>query len=136
MLETQIEIEYNYPENFALARLKGPLDFETIVSSFSTIVSSFDYRPKMGRIWDVTKADLSNLSPEVIQKATQYPTSFSRSIKDVKVAIVAGRTINFQIAQLFQAYSEYNNFNVQAFEFLKEAVDWISSKNLPALFPR
>ncbi|MBU2515291.1 hypothetical protein KJ966_28575 [bacterium] len=82
----------------------------------------------MGRIWDVTEADLSNLSNNSILMASNYSNMFRSGVKDVKVALVSENKNNIELLQVFKAYTRNTELEVEVFESIKEAEVWISTR--------
>lgn len=126
MDQTNSKISFHPEENYALARIKGTLLLEEIESVFQRIVTSEEYNSNMGRIWDLTEADLSELDDKKIKQASQITTTYAKDVKKTKVALVSKRDINLPILQLFRMFTGMDKSEVEVFKSLNEAITWQS----------
>ena len=117
-----MEIRLDKSKNIAYIKIIGEANSKEILSAFDEAVSSKDYRKGMGRLWDFTEIDLASLEKNVIPEMSRYPTKFPTGIRDVKVAFVVSKSLEYGLTREFQAYSEiYAKSQVRIFTKLVEA---------------
>jgi hypothetical protein len=123
-----IETTFEFSGKYVLTRFEGPIDYKTILFGFDRVVNSSQYRNGMARIWELTAADLSPLSDENIWMSANYPSIFPSGINNVKEALVSENKDNSEVLHRFKSYSVDLKTDVQIFESLQAAIEWVLIK--------
>ena len=122
-------IRINKTKNIAYIKIIGKVKSKDILSAFDRAVSSKQYQKGMGRLWDFTEIDLTSLEFNLIPEMARYSTKFPAGIRDVKVAFVVRKSLEYGLTRMFQTYSEmYAKSQVRVFNTLEEAEQWMMEK--------
>lgn len=127
MVLSNVIIEFKKP-HYVLTKFKGPLSYEKILFTYDEVVNSEDYNSQMGRIWDVSEADLTDLKTDDVWLSARYSEVFPKGIKDSKVAMVSENQENLEKLKLFRTFSKEIEANVEVFLKLKDAINWVIAK--------
>lgn len=122
------EVRFNKPQHYVTTIFKGKLSYDSILASFDQVVNSADYLAGMGRIWDLTAADLSGLNEEAIWMIAGYSSVFPSGINNVKVALISAKETDAELIRLFLSYSQGAKTKVKFFASFAEAEQWITDK--------
>ncbi len=78
-------------------------------------------------LWDVTKADLSNLQGDKLREIAESMSRIAEARRGGKTAFVYDKPLEFGIGRMFQAYSEMEDmpFQVQSFRSFHAARKWL-----------
>ena len=125
MSKNKIDITFCPQKNYVLVCIAGLLMLEEIVNTFKLVVTSKKFKHGMGRIWDLSQADLSELSMDKVRLASDIPEEYSQVVKASRVALVSNRAINESILKLYKIYSSEKGMEVEVFDTLKDAMTWI-----------
>ena len=111
--------------NLLHVRLEGPHTEWTVRAVLDAASSAGEYQPGMNQLWDVREADLSVLDGDAVQHLVEHMVSLPLE-KDVKVAIVAVRPLEFGLARISQAYfDDLATTTTRAFDSAEEAEAWL-----------
>ena len=120
------DIRIDEAKNIARIRGTGKVTPQDVLDAFDRAVSQEKYKAGMGRLWDFSKIDLSSLDPSFIPQMTKHSLSFPEGIRDVKVAFVVKKTMEYGLVRMFQIYSEfYADTEVTIFDTTEEAERWM-----------
>ena len=119
-----MDLYFDEEKYIAYVKLSGRLDKKVILSAFDLTVSDKRYRIGMGRLWDLSDADLSSLANETIIEMAQYSKRFPRGINNVKVALVAFQDLEFGLSRMFEMSSTAKT-PIQVFRTIAEAEKWM-----------
>jgi len=121
-----MEIRVDEVKQIAYIKLVGKVKSKDILSAFDNAVSSESYQPGMARLWDFTEIDLTSLEFNLIPDMARYSTKFPTGIRDVKVAFVVSKSLEYGLTRMFQTYSDmYANSQVSVFNNFEAAEQWI-----------
>lgn len=126
MEESTVDISYNHPQNYVVTTFTGFVSYEQLLFTYDKVVNSPKYKSKMGRIWDVTQADLTGLDDEQIWLIAHYSAIYPDSIRKVKAALVSGNPGNLKILKQLKLYSNEVKGELVVFASLDSAIKWIS----------
>ena len=78
-------------------------------------------------LWDVTKADLSDIQGDQLMKIAEAIRPISEVRQGGKTAFVYDKPLEYGIGRMFQAYMEMENmpFEAQTFKSFDEAKQWL-----------
>ena len=119
-----MDLRIDEEKNIAYIKLSGLLSKKVILSASDLTVSDKRYKKGMGRLWDFRDADLSSLDPETITEMAQYSLRFPPGIKDVKVAFVTSRDVEYGLSRMFQKSSKAMT-PISVFRAMDEAEKWM-----------
>lgn len=76
--------------------------------------------------WDLSEADLSQLSMKEIQAIQNYAKKYSHYRKNGKTAFVMSTDLNFGVGRMYESIAEVNNHYIthHVFKRLDEAKKW------------
>ena len=122
-----MEIRIDETKHIAYIKLVGKVKSKDILRAFDEAVSSQKYQPGMARLWDFTEIDLTSLEYNLIPDMARYSTKFPSGIRDVKVAFVVRKSLEYGLTRMFQTYSDmYAQSQVTVFTTYEEAEQWIN----------
>ncbi len=124
--EATFEITFIKKDNYFLIRAEGNLTIPDITLNFKKIVSSPEYDVGMNGIWDLSKADLYDLSPESVAALANQMMELAHNKSVSIVAIVSEKSINLGLINLFTEHYEDDSTELKVFDSLKKATEWIS----------
>jgi hypothetical protein len=118
----------DYEKNTVYLKLTGNVDIVAFKELFNKAVESDEYEAGMARLWDLSEADLSEMSAEDIDQMTKYSSiHYPDFVNAVKVAFVATNPRAFGLTRMFALISEaQDQANVQVFDNLADAEKWIA----------
>lgn len=78
-------------------------------------------------IWDLSKADLSNISNEDIQRIAEFGFKYASTRREGKTAFVAPEDFGFGLSRVFAAISEMKPMPVEmgSFRNLNDEKKWL-----------
>jgi hypothetical protein len=106
--------------------MSGKLSRDFVFAAFDEAVADTRYEPGMTRLWDFRDADLSDLPTSTIASMAKYSRKFSPEIRQVRVAFVVSRDLEFGLTRMFQAFTPDDAATVRVFRVYDEAVSWLS----------
>jgi hypothetical protein len=125
-----MELQIDNGKNTAYIKLSGQLDKQNILNAFESAVADADYRSGMNRLWDFRMADLSALEPSTIMEMSRHSAKYPEGVKDVKVALVAERDLEYGLSRMFAAYSMHEHVTVSVFYTIDEAEAWLAGDTM------
>jgi len=121
-----MELRIDETKNIAHIKVTGKVGSKDILDAFDLAVRSEKYKKGMGRLWDFTEIDLTTLESNLIPDMAQYSLWFPEGIRDVKVAFVVRKSLEYGLTRMFQAYSEmYAKSKVMIFDTVDKAEKWM-----------
>jgi hypothetical protein len=121
-----MDLRVNEAKNIAYIKVTGKVTSKEILHGFDLAVSSEKYKKGMGRLWDFSDIDLALLDSNVIPEMAQHSLKFPEGIRDVKVAFVVRKSLEYGLTRMFQTYSEmYAKSQVMIFDTINKAEMWI-----------
>jgi hypothetical protein len=125
-----VAIRIDTEKNIAYIKMIGKVKSQDILDAFDQAVASKGYKKGMGRLWDFTEIDLSFLKTDVIPRMARYSLKFPEGIRDVKVAFIVSKTLEYGLARMFQTYSEmYAKSQVRIFDTIAKAEKWMTEND-------
>ena len=126
LVEMAMDLRIDETKNIAYIKITGKVGSKDILDAFDLAVSSEKYKKGMGRLWDFTEIDLTSLESEVISAMAQYSLQFPAGVRDVKVAFVVNKSLEYGLVRMFQAYSDmYAKSQVMVFDTVNKAEEWM-----------
>ncbi len=126
MNEESVKVRGFPEENYILVTIKGPLTFEIVNTTFQKIIEVENFSDNMGRIWDLTEADMSDLHHEIVKDLTAIPVSHLKKLTNAKIALVSNRDINIATMKLYKFYSRDMDGIVEVFNSIQDAKKWLA----------
>lgn len=123
-----IEIEFRESQKSVITHFKGSIAYDTILYAYDQVVNSPQYCRGMVRIWNLTHADLSELSDENIWMAAQYSTVFPEEIRMADAALVSENRDHLPLLKIFKSHSKNAQGEIEIFDSLENAIDWAAGK--------
>ena len=121
-----MDLRIDETKKIAYIKITGKVGPKDILDAFDLAVFSEKYKKGMGRLWDFTEIDLTSLESEVISSMAQYSLQFPAGVRDVKVAFVVNKPLEYGLARMFQAYSDmYAKSQVMVFDTVNKAEEWM-----------
>jgi hypothetical protein len=120
-----MDLRFDETRNLVRIRLLGRLDRDTILGALEACVADPRYASGMGRLWDFTEADLSQLDSDTVREMAQYTLKFPPGIGDVKVALVTARNLDYGLSRMFEMSSRAAT-PIRVFRAMDEAVAWLA----------
>jgi hypothetical protein len=121
-----MDIRIDQEKNIAYIKIIGKVESKDILEAFDQAVSRKGYHKGMGRLWDFTEIDLGLLESDVIPEMARYSLKFPEGIRDVKVAFVVRKSLEYGLTRMFQTYSEmYAKSQVKIFDRIDKAERWM-----------
>ncbi|HUI93387.1 MAG TPA: hypothetical protein VLX68_14160 [Chitinivibrionales bacterium] len=105
---------------------KGVLAFDGIRDA---IAAFYEGAPTLHIIWNLTEADLSNLSGDEVRDLAKTAKSHYRSREGGKTALVASSDADYGLARMYEVFTEFAKLpaSVKVFRTMEEAQQWIRS---------
>ena len=124
-----MEIKIDQEKNIAYIKFVGLVSSKDILEAFDMAVSDEKYKKGMGRLWDFTEIDLSELDTSAIPGMAKHSLLFPPGICDVKVAFVVTKKMEYGLTRMFQIHSDLDaKTKVQIFNTIEEAEKWMMKK--------
>ena len=123
-----MDIVIDQEKNIAYIKLSGILSENLIKEAFNKTVYDKQYKKGIGRLWDFRKADLSGFNTEMIARMANYPTQFDEDIESVRVAFVMGRSLEYGLGRMFEAFSVNVKNEIKVFYEMDEAEKWMTEE--------
>jgi hypothetical protein len=120
-----MELRFDAEVNAVSIRLTGPLDKENILGALEACVSDTRYRSGIGRRRDFLEADLSSLDSETVRDMAQYSLKFPPGVRDVKVAFLTNRPLEYGLSRMFEMSSNAET-PIRVFREMESALSWMA----------
>jgi hypothetical protein len=120
------DVEFHEDIGLLVYRPRGLLD-RTAVNKIISIVGELEFTLKkpFNRFLDTTGADVVDLNLEYIRGVSLYRRRVYGNRPPIKTAILARHSTVADYGRLHAALSEGSPINVQIFQDLKEAAEWL-----------
>lgn len=114
--------------NTIIRTVTGGLTVSDIAHAFSESLSDPDFRKDMHVVWDLSEADVSQISSKQLVEAVEYIGAHTGSRgADYKIAIVASKDINFAVSRMFEGYGSSLPVSINVFRSREDALAWIAA---------
>lgn len=116
-------------ENLTIYSVQGAISGVDVKNA---ITEFYDHGPVTKYVlWDVSQADLENISAEDVQQIGSVPRKSLEPRKGGKTAIVAPDDLAFGLSRMYQntSLSEPLPFETQVFRDLETARNWLAGKS-------
>jgi hypothetical protein len=126
-LEYSIETDHN--RKLLIISALGNADIETFKAMIIELLGPpyVDYHYNL--LMDISAVNIDPFSESDIREINDLLASEKSKLVPIKQAIVAGSTMSFGMARMFQIISEDAlPLNTQVFKYIKEAVSWLNMK--------
>ena len=124
-----MELKIDSEKNIAYIKIIGSASSIEILEALDNTVSDEKYKKGMGRLWDFTEIDLSDLESTAIPMMAKYSLKFPPGICDVKVAFVVTKTMEYGLTRMFQVHSAMEaKTKIMIFNTIDEAEKWMMKK--------
>lgn len=120
------KVEYDKLLSAMVVTIDEKLSLELYKRTMETILSSPDFRPGMGVLYDIRSASGFSLSREEIGRVGEYARGLvPRRGKRWKVSILTGSPVMYGLARMFQIMHDDAPFEVSVFDKEEEARAWV-----------
>ena len=76
-------------------------------------------------MFDLRDIDILNIDKSEISRIFQINLTYGQGRGDIKTAILLGRKLDSELAELHKILSKASNISVEIFEFQQAAYDWL-----------
>jgi hypothetical protein len=105
--------------------LEGQISAQNVVEASRQLLTTTGYYSGKPVIWNATKADLSTIELDMIEKAVVEIDKIYKGLPLGRIALVSERILNIWTIEFFKEM--YDKEIVRVFSAFKEAEDWILS---------
>lgn len=87
--------------------------------------------PTKRLLWDMSQADVSHITSDILQKFIRRSVSFGSQHKGGRVAVFASKDLQYGLARMSKAFTEMESapYSFNVFRSRKEALDWLFSED-------
>lgn len=122
-----MEVSFNQDRGYVWIRLEGKQTLETLQRAYYKLLKMPEHRPGMSRVWDIRRADLSEMSADDLRQLGGTSRGLESNTRKIKVAVLVGRDLEFGFMRMLQALGgESMPIEVEVFRSAKKAKAWIS----------
>lgn len=88
--------------------------------------------PTKRLLWDMSQADVSYVTPDILQNFIKRSVDYGSQFKGRRVAVFASEDLQFGLARMSKAFTEIESapYSFNVFRSRKEALDWLNSEDL------
>lgn len=110
---------------YIVVELQGRISAKTVIDASKALLTHPGYQSGDCVLWNASNADLSDIEPEVIEDTVLEIDQIYEGLPLGHIAIVSEKLINLGVISFFQEI--YNKTDVQVFDSLEAAEDWLGS---------
>lgn len=134
----EFEIEFDTGSDIAIIRTRGIADPEGFNAYLAALVSDPRWHPGMSTLTDHTALDVGHVTAADVEALVDIHSRFAEAIGPGLSAIVAGSSLKFGLARMFEAHAEDRLPNrLRIFTTVDEALSWLrTSEKEPESEPR
>ena len=122
----EFEIVFDTDSGFAIVRTCGVASLESFSVYLRALVSDSRWRRGMDVLYDHTALEAGHLTAGDIKALVAIHFPFAHAIGPGRGAIVAGSSLKFGLARMFEAYADGRlPFRPRVFATVEEAVAWL-----------
>lgn len=93
-------------EGYVRVNAQGTLDLGALKQMYASVLTSPTYRAGMNRLWDLTRIDVSGLSPGDLRSFAAFMEREALGTDTVKVAVIAARDLEYGMVRMLQILGE------------------------------
>jgi len=120
-----MDLRIDMEKDIVYIKLSGKVGKKSLIDALELTIANKRYKKGMGRLWDFSQADLSNLKVEDVIELGQHTKNFPTGINDVKVAFMAPGNIEFGLSRMFEMTSTAST-KVHVFRTMDAAEKWMA----------
>ena len=122
----EMDISIDIKSNVRCHRITGAIDIAELIDYLKGIYNSNDLDQEMDVLWDMRKADFTNLCTQDIQLFKQFVgKNWGRSGKS-KAALVVDHDVGYGLSRMYEIMMESESLStVQVFRGMEEAREWM-----------
>ena len=120
-----MDLRIDMEKDIAYIKLSGKVDKKSFLDALELAITDNRYRKGVGRLWDFSQADLSDLTVEDVIELGQYTKKFPAGINDVKVAFMAPGNIEYGLSRMFEMTTTAST-TIHVFRTMDEAEKWLA----------
>ncbi|MBU2512689.1 hypothetical protein KJ966_15235 [bacterium] len=117
--------ELVFLKDYVLVELIGRLTVDMVLDISKRMIVSEKYIPGFPQIWDVTRADMSNIDGNMIEQGAEKLTEIWKDLKYSRVSLVSENPINLSSLALLKECYEIGYHMVAVCESIPEAEAWV-----------
>jgi len=119
-----IETKYDLPKDLTIFKVVGKM---VIVDFYDCLESYHEGEVTPLTLWDLTEADISEISSDEISNFAQYSRNFAEIRRGGKTAIVFNDSFDYGLGRMFAIYLELADvpFEIDTFRSLDNAKKWL-----------
>jgi hypothetical protein len=126
-ISQKVTVSFNVKDNYVIATYDGKFSVNDALEAFDYVLNHNDHVRGMNRIWEISNAKFEVENNEEIELVARYTEIFPPVVRDVKEAMVSKINSNWVKLKLFKMYSKEILKQVDIFENLQDAIDWVTS---------
>jgi len=124
----EFEITFDADSDFAVVRTRGLASAEGFTAYLRALVSDPRWRPGMDVLSDHSELDAGHLAARDIEGLVSIHLPFAEAIGHGLCAVVAGSSLKFGLARMFEAHAEKQlPFRLRVFATAEEAYSWLGT---------
>ncbi|MBU2513871.1 hypothetical protein KJ966_21235 [bacterium] len=121
-----LEIVFYKDQNYFLIKAIGNLNVQDITANLKEVFGSQNYKTGMNGLWDLSKADLYDLTPESVAILAEEMMELAENAEKTLAAIVSEKSINLGLINLFTEHFQNDHTEIKVFDCLNDAIQWIT----------
>ena len=121
-----------YPERgYFLARYKGPITEEEIITAHEEFFKAEEWNPTLNALVDLSEVEFVENSNQAVRRVALFfhEVLTHAQARNLKTAIFANKDFTFGLARVYEAMTAFSPHTVQVFRSLKDAEDWLLEKD-------
>lgn len=99
------KLQYDAEKNILKITVHGSLSFEEFNGIGQEIANSTEYPPDTNALWDLRKADFSNINSSTLNQYLYHASKF-RERGSAKVAFIIGDEASFGLMRMYEMLSD------------------------------
>ncbi len=122
-----MSVEIKYDQNGFMLRIgvSGPVSYDEFTSTMEIILNSRDYPPNINILWDLRKADLSQVNYDFWENIIRYRRQFPQR-NNCRSAMIVDSDYQYGITRMFQNQAgDRIPQEFMVFRDLKEGEAWL-----------
>ena len=121
-----IEFSYDKERNLRQQIVTGSIVMDEFIAELRKIYASGDVPVRANVIWDLSQADVSQVSRDDVRQLATFVQSAWRSESEFKAAIFVGSDLVFGMSRMYeQLLGLFNQDNIRIFRSESEAWEWM-----------
>jgi hypothetical protein len=124
-----IQFAVHTAQGYFTSKYSGKITDQEVMDSWEKFLNGPDWRPGLNELADLSEADISEITSEVIKELADYTREFykGRGLDYVKAAIYAPKQVLYGLSRMYVSWTGETPEEIGLFEDIEEAKAWLKS---------